>query len=158
VDLTALAVELLDCLPVNRTLGVTIAEAADGVGRAVLPVRDGVRNVIGALHSSGVAALADTAALAAVLSVAPDEAAARRLQPLGVEARLTFQRPVRGTALASCHLDPETTAAVASLYERRHERVHLATLTIIDGDDARGAAEGEFDWVVRLAPDQPGRR
>jgi acyl-coenzyme A thioesterase PaaI-like protein len=90
VDLTSLAIELLDRLPANRTLGLTIAEAVDGVGRAVLPVSEGVRNVIGALHSSGVAALADAAALAAVLSVAPAEALARRLQPLGTQASLTF--------------------------------------------------------------------
>jgi hypothetical protein len=57
VDLTSLAAELLDRLPANRTLGLTIVEALDGVGRAVLPVSEGVRNVIGALHSSGVVAL-----------------------------------------------------------------------------------------------------
>jgi acyl-coenzyme A thioesterase PaaI-like protein len=152
VDLTSLAVELLDRLPANRTLGVTVAEALDGVGRAVLPVSEVVCNVIGALHSSGVVALADAAALAAVLSVAPDETAARRLQPLGVQARLTFQCPVRGTAVAICHLDAEGRAALTSLHEGRHERARFTTLTTIDGDDAPRAAEGEFEWVVRLAP------
>jgi acyl-coenzyme A thioesterase PaaI-like protein len=142
--------------PANRTLGLTIAEATDGVGRAVLPVTDGVRNVIGALHSNGVAALADATTLAAVLSVAPDETAARQLQPLGVQARLTFRRPVRGTAFASCHLDPEGRTTVASLFGHSHQQVHLATLTILDGDDAPRAAEGEFHWVVPLAPSQLG--
>lgn len=152
VDLTPLAVELLDGLPANRTLGVTVVDAADGVGRVMLPVSAGVRNVIGALHSSGVVALADAAALAAVLSAAPDEAAARRLQPLGVQACIRFGRPVRGTALATCRLPAEGAAALSSLYEGRHQRARFTTLTTIDGDDAPGAAEGEFDWVVRLAP------
>ncbi len=152
MDLTFLAVELLERLPANRTLGLTVAEALDGVGRVVLPVGEGVRNVIGALHSSGVAALADAAALAAVLSVAADEAAARRLQPLGVEARLTFRRPIRETALATCELDVQARAGLASLYEGRDERARFRTLTSIDGDQAPGAAEGEFDWVLRLAP------
>ena len=67
MDLTRLAIELLDRLPANRTLGLTVVEAADGLGRVALPVRDEVRNVIGALHSSGIAALADAAALAAAL-------------------------------------------------------------------------------------------
>jgi acyl-coenzyme A thioesterase PaaI-like protein len=117
-----------------------------------LPVREDIRNVIGALHASGVVALADAAALAAVLSVAPDEAAARRLQPLGLQARLTFARPLRGTAVATCHLQPEGRAALSGLHEGRHERARFTTIATIDGDDAPRAAEGEFDWVVRLAP------
>jgi len=140
VDLTPLAVELLDGLPANRTLGLTVVEAVDGIGRVVLPVSEGTRNVIGALHSSGVAALADAAALAAVLSVAPDEATARRLQPLGARARLTFQRPIRGTAFATCELDPSGRAALARLWEGRDERARFTTLTTIDGDEAPGAA------------------
>ena len=151
MDLTALAVELLDLLPANRTLGLTVAEALDGVGRAVLPVSEDVRNVIGALHSSGVAALADAAALAAVLSLAPDEAAARRLQPLGVQARLKFRRPVRGTALATSRLDAEARAALRRLFEGLQQPARFTTLTTIDGDDAPKAAEGEFDWIIRLA-------
>jgi uncharacterized protein (TIGR00369 family) len=151
MDLTFLAVELLDRLPANRTLGVTVAQALDGVGQAVLPVSEGTHNVIGALHSSGVAALADAAALAAILSSAPGEAAGRRLQPLGVEARLRFQRPVRGTALATCRLDAEARAALAALFDGSLRPARLTTLATIDGQDASRAAEGEFDWVIRLA-------
>jgi acyl-coenzyme A thioesterase PaaI-like protein len=152
VDLTSLAVELIDRLPANRTLGLTVVEAVDGIGRVEMPVSDGVRNVIGALHSSGVAALADAASLAAALSVAPGEAAARRLQPLGVGARLTFQRPVRGTAFAVCHLDAAAKAALSALIEGSEARARFRTITSIDGEGAPGAAAGEFEWVVRLAP------
>jgi hypothetical protein len=59
---------------------------------------------------------------------------------------------VRGTALATCHIDAEPRAALSALYEGRDERARFTTLTTIDGDDAPRAAEGEFDWVVRLAP------
>lgn len=152
VDLAWLAAELIDRLPANRTLGLSVIEVRDGLGRAKLPVSDGLRNVIGALHSSGVTALVDAAALAAVLSVAPDEALARRLQPLGTDARLSFHRPVRGTALATCELDAQTRAALERLFEGRDDRASFTTLTVIDGDQSPRAAEGEFDWVVRLAP------
>ena len=152
MDMSSLAVELLDSLPANRTLGLTVTEAHDGIGRAALPVNIAVHNVIGALHSSGIAAMADAAALAAILSVAPDETTARRLQPLGVQARLIFHRPVRGTAVATCRLDQRGAAALARLYEHPNERARLTTRTIIDGDAAPGAAEGEFEWVIRLAP------
>jgi hypothetical protein len=85
------------------------------------------------------------------LSVAPDEPAARRLQPLGVNAGLAFAKPVRGTALATCRLDQQIEAAVASLYVRDNGRVRFTTLTTIDGDQAPEAARGEFDWQLRLA-------
>jgi uncharacterized protein (TIGR00369 family) len=152
VDVASLAAELLDRLPANRTLGLTITEVRDGLGRATLPVSHGVRNVIGALHSSGVASLADAAGLAAALSMAPDEAMARRLQPLGVHARLTFHHPVRGTALATCELDAASRAALDRLFAGHDQRARFTTLTVIDGDGCSRAAEGEFDWVVRLAP------
>ena len=152
VDLRSLAAELLDRLPANRTLGLTIIEVHDGCGRARLPVTHEVCNVIGALHSSGVAALADAAALAAVLSLAPDEELARRLQPLGVHARLTFRRPVRGVAVATCELDPGARAAVQRLFEGLEDRARFTTVAVIDGEDAPAAAQGEFDWVVRLTP------
>jgi hypothetical protein len=74
VDLTALAIELLDRLPANRTLGLTVVEDADD------------------------------------------------------------------------------RAALAGLQAGRDARARFTTLTTIDGDDAPRAAEGEFDWVVRLAP------
>jgi uncharacterized protein (TIGR00369 family) len=153
VDLACLAAELLDRLPANRTLGLTITEVHDGLGRAALPVGEGLRNVIGALHSSGVAALADAAGLAAALSLAHDEAMARRLQPLGVSARLSFHHPVRGTALATCELDTQGRAALERLFGGEDERARFTTVTVIDGDDAPRAAGGEFDWVVRLAPE-----
>lgn len=146
-----LATELLDGLPANRTLGLTVIEVREGLGRARLPVSDRLGNVIGALHSSAVAALVDAAALAAVLSVAPNEALARRLQPLGTRARLSFQRPVRGTALATCELDAKTRAALERLFGGRDDRASFTTLTVIDGDQSPRAAEGEFDWVARLA-------
>jgi uncharacterized protein (TIGR00369 family) len=151
MDMTPLAVELLDRLPAHRTLGLTVAEARDGVGRAVLPVADAVHNVIGALHSSGITALADAAALAAALSIAPDHTSARRLQPLGLRARLSFHRPIRGTAIARCRLDDEARAALTALYAAQDDRARFTTHTTIDGTDAPNAAEGEFDWVVRLA-------
>lgn len=152
MDLDSVAVDLLDRLPANRTLGLRITEVGDGIARAELPVSEPVTNVIRALHSSGVVALADAAGLAAALSVSPDEATARRLQPLGVEVRVTFHRPVRGIAVATCILDAISRAALARLFSGAEERARLTTLTTIDGDRALGAAEGEFDWVVRLGP------
>lgn len=153
MDAATLAAELLDRLPANRTLGLRVMDARDGLGQARLPVAEGVHNVIGALHSSGVTALADAAALAAALSAAPTEPDARRLQPLGTVARIAFHRPIRGVAFAVCELDADARSALAALYAGEADgRAHFTTRTIIDGADAPCAAVGEFDWIARLAP------
>lgn len=152
MDLTNVAAELLDGLPANRTLGLTVASAVDGEGQVNLQVREPVHNVIGALHSSGVTALADAAALAAVLSAAPDEHRARRLQPLGVECQIAFRRPVRGAARATCRLAPDVEHTLNGLYAGDTDRVRITTYATVDGDAEPMAAEGRFDWVIRLAP------
>jgi hypothetical protein len=59
---------------------------------------------------------------------------------------------VRGTALATCELDAASRAALDRLFSGRDQRARFTTLTVIDGDGGSAAAEGEFDWVVRLAP------
>jgi hypothetical protein len=70
----------------------------------------------------------------------------------GVHARFAFHQPVRGTALARCELDARGRAALERLFEGDDERASFTTLTVIDGDGSPRAAEGEFDWMVRLAP------
>ena len=53
MDLNGVAAALLDNLPANRTLGLTIAHATAGAGEVILPVREPVHNIIGALHAGG---------------------------------------------------------------------------------------------------------
>jgi hypothetical protein len=59
---------------------------------------------------------------------------------------------VRGTAFAVCHLDAAAKAALSALIEGSEARARFRTITSIDGEGAPGAAAGEFEWVVRLAP------
>ena len=152
-DPTALAAALLGELPANRTLGLSVTWAVGGEGRAALAVDEPVHNVIGTLHASGVIALVDAAALAAVISVAPDELTARRLQPLGIAAALEFLQPVRGVSRATCRLDPDARLALSELLDGSSERARFTTRSVVSGEGAPKAAEGTFDWVVRLAPD-----
>jgi acyl-coenzyme A thioesterase PaaI-like protein len=152
VDRTAVAAALLDDLPANRTLGLTITGAAHGEGQAVLPVREPVHNIIGALHASGVSGLADAAALAAILSAAPDEATARRIQPLGIRLEIDFRRPLRGIARARCRLDDHAANALADLFALTAPTVGLSTVTTIDGENEPAAAVAVFEWTIRLRP------
>ena len=106
MDLTDVVAEALDALPAHRTLGIRIDLARDGEGRASMVVDTPVQNVVGGLHFSGVAALVDAAALAALLSVAPNEDDARRLLPLFTRADLRLTASLRGTVHAVCRLEP----------------------------------------------------
>jgi acyl-coenzyme A thioesterase PaaI-like protein len=68
MDVTRLARSLLEPIPAHRLLGITVLRAAGGVGEVALVTSDAMTNVIGALHSSGLVALADAAGLAAVIA------------------------------------------------------------------------------------------
>lgn len=151
MEATALAARLLDGLPANRTLGVRVVSAVDGAGVCELAVTEPVTNVIGALHSSGVAALVDAAALAAVLAALPSEAVALRAQALGLRARLQFLRPVRGTATGSCRLSDEAVGALTAMVQGGGP-ASCTTVTEVRAGGAEVLARGEFDWTVRLAP------
>ncbi len=151
MEATALAARLLDGLPANRTLGVRVVSAVDGAGVCELAVTEPVTNVIGSLHSSGVAALVDAAALAAVLAALPSEAVALRTQPLGLRARLQFLRPVRGTATGSCQLSDEAVAALTAMVQGGGPAL-CTTVTEVRAGGVEVLARGEFDWTVRLAP------
>ena len=129
-----------------------MSQACDGRGVAGLAVSEPVHNVIGSLHSSGVVALADAAALAAVLSTAPDEATARRLQPLGVQAEVVFHRPARGVAEAVCRLDSVAEQALADMYAGNRHQIRVNTRIEIGTSANAVAAEAVFTWAIRLAP------
>src|SRR5262245_29521549 len=108
MDLTAFARTLLDPIPAHRTVGIDVLRAGDGVGVVAASVPPGLTNVIGSLHSSGLAALADAAALAAVIGACTVESEFDRVVPLGAAARMEFLAPARGRLTATCRLDPAT--------------------------------------------------
>ena len=149
MDATALAASLLDPIPANATLGVTVSSAVDGVGEVEMAVAEPVTNVIGSLHSSGLVALIDAAGLAAVISAADRAADFTGVVPLGSEARVTFLAPARGALRARCELDEEARAALAPVLAGAERKATLATdVEVLDEADAV-VCRGAFTWRVR---------
>ena len=149
MDVTELARSLLEPIPANRLLGIEVLRAAEGVGEVALVTTDAMTNVIGALHSSGLIALADAAGLAAVIAASEAADSFRGIVPLGAEATLEFRAPARGRLVASCTLDPAARQALAPVLSGQRDRVKIATVADITDEAGTLACRGTFEWSIR---------
>ncbi|WP_238007909.1 DUF4442 domain-containing protein [Dactylosporangium sp. AC04546] len=149
MDTTALARSLLEPIPANRTAGVEVLRAADGAAEVAATVPAALTNVIGSLHASGLAALADAAGLAAVIAACTGPSDFTGVVPLGASATLRFLAPARGRLTATCVLDAAARAALAELFASRTDRARLTTTAVITDESGTTVCEGTFDWRVR---------
>lgn len=152
MDHTDRAAALLEAVPVHRTFGLRVLEAADGRGRVGLTVAEPVTNVIGALHSSGLVTLVDAAGLAAIIGTAEAPAELDGLLPLGVVAELAFLAPARGELVAAADLGgPDRDAARAFLDGREARGAFSTVAEVRDAHDVV-VCRGRFDWKLRRRP------
>jgi acyl-coenzyme A thioesterase PaaI-like protein len=149
VEATGFAAALLEPIPANRTAAITVLSAADGVARVAMPAAPHLGNVIGSLHSSGLAALVDAAGLAAVISAAGSEEQLDGVVPLGAEAQLRFLAPARGPLAAECALTDDARTVLATLYDGQATKVRVVTTVTVRDDGLTAVCEGSFVWSVR---------
>ncbi|MBJ7329308.1 MAG: DUF4442 domain-containing protein [Solirubrobacteraceae bacterium] len=148
---TALAAGLLETLPANRSMGLEVVSAIDGVAEVALGPAPAFANVIGSLHASGLIALADAAGLAAIISCAEAPGQLEDILPLGKSAKLDFLAPARGRVVARCELSREERAALAPFLSGDEPRASLDTVAEIGGDGGV-VCEGRFSWRIRRQP------
>jgi acyl-coenzyme A thioesterase PaaI-like protein len=149
MDLTALAAALLEPVPAHRTFGIRVLEAADARARVGLTVEEPVTNVIGSLHSSGLAALVDATGLAAIIAAAETPGAFQGVLPLGVLAELAFLAPARGDLVGHAALEGPDLAAARAFLGGDEPRGALSTLVEVRDADDDLVCRGRFDWKLR---------
>lgn len=71
MDVTERARALLEPVPAHRTAGIEVLRAADGAAQVALTTPYVLTNVIGSLHSGGLAALVDAVGPAAIIALRP---------------------------------------------------------------------------------------
>ncbi|MDO9408120.1 DUF4442 domain-containing protein [Patulibacter sp.] len=152
MDHTDRAAALLEAVPVHRTFGLRVLEAADGRGRVDLDVAGPVTNVIGSLHSSGLITLVDAAGLAAIIGAAEAPEELDGLLPLGVVAELAFLAPARGTLVATAVLEGDDLASARAFLDGRESRGALSTTAEVRDVDDAVVSRGRFDWKLRRRP------
>ena len=139
-------------MPAHRTAGITVLRAADGAAEVAMATPAELGNVIGALHSSGLTALADAAGLAAILAASRTERDLDGLLPLGVSATMRFLAPARGQLLARCHLSREARQALSPVLAGQSDRTRVATVASITDESGALVCEGTFQWSIRRVP------
>lgn len=153
MDATALARELIEPVPANALLGLTVRTAVDAAATVELQARPELGNVIGSLHASGLIALVDAAGLAAIISAADDAGELQEVSPLGSDADLTFFAPGRGRLQGHRALDELAYGSVRRLLSGESDRAALLTETEVTDENGAVVCTGRFRWRVRrLAP------
>ncbi|MEW1830982.1 DUF4442 domain-containing protein [Streptomyces sp. NPDC088196] len=149
MDVTALARTLLEPIPAHRTAGIRVVRAADGEAEITAEVPQGLTNVIGSLHSSGLVALLDAAGLGAIIAASETPGDFDGIVPLGASASVEFLAPARGHLRAVCHLDTEARDALRPLLSGETDRARLSTHAEITDATGTTVCRGGFDWSVR---------
>jgi acyl-coenzyme A thioesterase PaaI-like protein len=149
MDATALARRLLEAVPANRTAGLEVLYAVDGLSRVALTTPPELTNVIGSLHASGFVALLDATGLAAVIAACRTEQEAETLVPLGASATIDFRAPGRGRLVAECTLDDDGRLALDRLLSGDTERARMGTTTEIMDRTGSVVCSGTFRWNIR---------
>jgi acyl-coenzyme A thioesterase PaaI-like protein len=149
MDMTALARTLLESIPAHRTAGIEVLRAADGAAEVASETPQGLTNVIGSLHSSGLIALIDAAGLGAIIASGTRAGDLDGIVPLGTAATLDFLAPARGRLVATCRLTDDARHALRPLLAGESDKARLSTQAEVR--DAAGApvCRGSFDWSVR---------
>ena len=151
MDATRLAAGLLEPIPAHQLFGLKVLRAVDGAAEVGLQVAAQMTNVIGSLHSSGLIALVDATALAAIVSAVTEEREFENVTPLGTLAQLEFLAPARGRLIGRCSLDATELAALRALFEGEARKAELSTAVAILDGDASVVCRGTFTWKLRRA-------
>ncbi|MEU9954547.1 PaaI family thioesterase [Streptomyces sp. NPDC050982] len=149
MDMTPLARSLLEPIPAHRTVGVEVLRAADGTAEIAADTPEGLTNVIGSLHSSGLVALVDAAGLGAIISAATRPEEFQGVLPLGAAASLEFLAPARGRLVATCRLTDEAQRVLRPLLDGQADRARFATSAEVTDAEGTLVCRGAFDWSVR---------
>ena len=152
LDSTRLASAMLEPVPANRSLGIEVLHAAHASAEVCMLAPQGMTNVVGSLHSSGLIALADATGLAALISVATDEEQLEGVAPVGSVARIEFLAPAHGLLVGRCTVAVEDASAIEYLYRRRRSKAELSTVAEIFDSRERLVCRGTFTWAVRRVP------
>jgi acyl-coenzyme A thioesterase PaaI-like protein len=148
-DATALAARLLELAPANRTFGITVESARDARATVTLDLTPEFENVIGSLHASGLIALIDATALAAMISLADDPDQFTDITPLATDAQLSFIAPARGRLRGHCQLDPDDRSGLRELLDRNTDRASLTSDVRILDEDGTIVCRGYMVWKLR---------
>ncbi len=122
----------LERIPANRLFGWTYGDRSSDGAEMILPLRPEFVQREGIVHGGVVTALADTAAVYALVADLPDHHALT-----SVELKINFLRPVR----------PDGGDMVArSTVVKRGRRVAVCRVDILQGDQL--AATGMFTYLI----------
>jgi acyl-coenzyme A thioesterase PaaI-like protein len=144
-----LATRLLESAPGSRIFGISVQSAEEGSATVALDVKPAIENAAGSLHVTGLMALVDAAALAAMSSLAGQADEFEAITTLATDAQMSFIGAARGRLQAGCELDPDDQVDLAALLAGTADRARLTSDVRIVDEDGTLVCRGFMVWKLR---------
>ncbi|AFM20017.1 hypothetical protein Mycch_5334 (plasmid) [Mycolicibacterium chubuense NBB4] len=149
--MTVIAQRFIEAVPANRLARVEVLRAVDGHAVVAMDTAVALTNVIGSLHSAGLAVLVDAVGLAAIVSTGA-ETDFEGIVPLSRATTLKFLEPARGRLTASCSLKDNARAMLDSLWSGANDRARFSTHVVVTNSSGALVCRGSLDWSLRAQP------
>jgi acyl-coenzyme A thioesterase PaaI-like protein len=145
MDLDQLKTMMAGVVPLNRHLGIEIADLQAGTAVPTLPEAPHLLNHVGTQHAAALFAVAEAASGAAVVGALAD--VITTATPLARSAQITYLKPAHGPITASARLDCD--AAEMSVKLEADGKADVAVA--VDLTDVQGVkvAQVGVAWYVR---------
>lgn len=152
MDMTVIAQRFIEASPASRLARIEVLRAIDGHADVAMDTAVSLTNVMGSLHSAGLAVLVDAVGLAAIVSTGA-ETDFEGIVPLSRAATFKFLEPARGRLTASCSLKDNARAMLDSLWSRANDRARFSTHGVVTNSSGVVVCRGTLDWSLRVRPD-----
>lgn len=145
MELDQLKTMMAGVVPLNRHLGIEIAELGPGHAVATLPEAPHLLNHVGTQHAAALFAVAEAASGAAVVGALAD--VITTVTPLARSAQITYLKPARGAITASARLDCDADEMRAKL-DADGKADFAVAVDLTDGQGVK-VAQVSVAWYVR---------
>lgn len=136
--------QMMDTLPLVRTLGIRIDEIGNGTAKVSMPDDPKLHNHLGTPHAGALFTLAETASGAAMAGGFAELIAG--LRPVAKESRIQYLKVAKGATRAEGRVPGD----LAALKVQLKERGKVAFPVEVDIYDAAGtlSAQVQVDWYL----------
>jgi uncharacterized protein (TIGR00369 family) len=145
MELDQLKTMMAGVVPLNRHLGIEIAELGAGHAVATLPEAPHLLNHVGTQHAAALFAVAEAASGAAVVGALAE--VITTVTPLARSASITYLKPARGPITATARLDSDAGEMSAKL--EADGKADFAVAVDLTDEQGVKVAQVGVAWYVR---------
>ena len=137
---------LLEMLPANKHLGITVDKMADGTAEVRLGWKPEIGNHVGSVSAGALFSLADATSGAAMISALGD--AMSNVTPLARGCDINFLKMAKGDIVGRASFTPEERKTIMAELEANGVSTPIGHVEMVDANGVV-VATAEFRWHIK---------